>query len=484
MVIFRIGFFFILLLSAISYGQIKVKPGEVSVLETDYDRVMVAGQEYTLKLRATDKFGNPSNNFGSAGSLKLKSNGLNIDRTTISPKDLLDGQFSVKVYPSKVGEYSIEAYLNEKPIYFGLKGKDETTSSLKVTVMNGRIENVVIQSPDYFLPNYPYTVKLSFYDREGNAVVEKSHINQILTITAEKLSKEVSIKDISGYQYELNIVPTSITEFEVAVIDNSLQKKLSSKIVKPEMQSIGKFEIETTQEIEAGQPFKLRIKVVDNLGRVIKVYDKIGKDVKLISTGTGQLIPNTVPREYFKDGVAEVEVIYTKSEVIYIDAAVVDTKDLKPVQTQLIQPPMYTPQEKPQKPEPKPEIVKEGKPQEKKEEEVQPQQRGEQAEAQKQQKTSIKLKFPIEVGKLSKVVEINRDKTSLTIKGIFENRNPEYDINKFENDIQINNQKVGRISFYEDQDKNPIISLKMKEEGFKITYELGLKNQLEIKISK
>ncbi|MCX7737904.1 MAG: hypothetical protein N2Z80_00590 [Hydrogenothermaceae bacterium] len=194
---FRIGFFLILLLSVISYGQIKVKPGEVSVLEIDYDKVMVTGQEYTLKLRATDKFGNPSNNFRSAGSLKLKSNSLNIDRTTISPKDLLDGQFSVKVYPSKVGEYSIEAYLNEKPIYFRLKGKDETTSSLKVT---GRIENVVIQSPDYFLSNYPYTVKLSFYDIEGNAVVEKSHINQVLTLIAEKLSK--------------------------AVIDNSLQKAL------------------------------------------------------------------------------------------------------------------------------------------------------------------------------------------------------------------------------------------------------------------
>ncbi|MCX7737906.1 MAG: hypothetical protein N2Z80_00600 [Hydrogenothermaceae bacterium] len=88
------------------------------------------------------------------------------------------------------------------------------------------------------------------------------------------------------------------------------------------------------------------------------------------------------------------------------------------------------------------------------------------------------------MGKLSKVVEINRDKTSLTIKGVFENRNPEYDINKFENDIQINKQKVGKISFYEDQDKSIIISLKMKEESFKITYEFGLKNQLEIKISK
>ncbi|MCX7737905.1 MAG: hypothetical protein N2Z80_00595 [Hydrogenothermaceae bacterium] len=91
----------------------------------------------------------------------------------------------------------------------------------------------------------------------------------------------------------------------------------------------------------------MRIKAVDNLGRVIKVYDKIGKDVKLTYTGTGQLIPNTIPREYFKDGLAKVEVIYTESEVIYIDAAVVDTKDLKPVQTQLFN--TCTPQEKPQK---------------------------------------------------------------------------------------------------------------------------------------
>lgn len=70
------------------------------------------------------------------------------------------------------------------------------------------------------------------------------------------------------------------------------------------------------------------------------------------------------------------------------------------------------------------------------------------------------------------------------IKGIFENRNPDYDIKKFENDILIKGNKAGKISFYEDKDRNLIISVKMQDNGYKITYVLKPENLLEIHIEK
>lgn len=481
----------VFLLYGMSFAQIKVRPGEVSVLEVEIPKVFVAGEEYSLKVRAVDRFGNPSNNFGSAAAISIKSAGLPVLTPVVSPKDIIDGVFYIKVQPSKTGEYTVSASLNEKTLPFRLKPSDETVSQLRIKVVNGKVENIAISAPDMFTPGYSYTARLFFYDKEGNPVVEKDHINQTITITAERFSREIKVKELESYQYDLNIVPYSTANFEISVIDNITQKKLASKIVRPEIQTVGRFEIEVPSEIEAGSPFRIRIKALDSSGRLIKVFDKIGKDIKLHTTGTGQLIPDTVPRELFRDGVAEIELIYTKSEVINIYASLSDGKEAitmtVPAATRLEETKKVAREEKPapQPPEQK-RTVEEPKKEEPKAEEVKKpaETKKEQPKPQKPEKTSIKLRFPTEIGQLARITELSRDKTSLLIKGFFENRNPDYEIKKFENDISINNQKVGKISFYEDKDTNLIISVKMNEEGYQIQYNLSPKNLLEIKIER
>lgn len=475
----------IFLIYGVSFAQIKVKPGEVSVLELEIPRVFVAGEEYSLKVKAVDRFGNPSNNLGSAVAISIKSSGLAISTPVVSPREIVDGVFYLRVLPSKTGEYTITATLNEKPLLFRLKPSDETVSQLRVKVINGKVENVVISSPDMFTPGYNYMARIFFYDKEGNPVIDKDHINQTITITAEKFSKEIKVRELEGYQYDLNITPYSVSNIDIIVFDNSSQKRLASKVVRPEIQTVGRFEIEVPSEIEAGSPFRVRIKALDNTGRLIKVFDKIGKDVKLHTSGTGQLIPDTIPRELFKEGIADVELIYTRSEVIHIYASLADGKEAitmtVPATTRQEETKKLAKEEKPEQPLAEQQKREESKPEEiKKPAET----KKEQPKSQKPEKTSIKLRFPTEIGQLTRITELSRDKTSLIIKGFFENRNPDYEIKKFENDISINNQKVGKISFYEDKDTNLIISVKMNDEGYQIQYNLNPKNILEIKIER
>lgn len=477
----------VLLFYGVSLAQIKVKPGEISLLEIEIPQTLVAGEDYSVKVRAVDKFGNPSNNFGNAAAISIKSDGLSITTPMISPKDVIDGTFYIKIYPSKVGEYTISANLNEKTLQFRLKPSDEAVSQLKVKVINGKVEKVTISSPDMFTPGYSYTARIFFYDKEGNPVIHKDHLNQTIMVMAEKFSKEIKIRNFDGYQYDLNITPYSVTNFEIAVLDNLSQKKLASKVVRPEIQTVGRFEIEVPSEIEAGSPFKVKIKVLDDTGRLIKVFDKIGKDVKLHTNGTGQLISDTVTRESFKEGTAEVDLIYTKSEIINIYASLSDGKEFttmtvprpttkkqeevkEPIKEEKSQ--QHTEQKKPAE-EPKSEEIKK-----------QTETKKETPKQQKPEKTSIKLKFPTEIGQLAKITELSRDKSSLLIKGLFDNRNPDYEIKKFENDISINNQKVGKINFYEDKDSNLIVSVKMNEEGYQFQYSLNPNNLLEIKIER
>ncbi|MEJ5172946.1 MAG: sugar-binding protein, partial [Hydrogenothermaceae bacterium] len=282
---------------------------------------------------------------------------------------------------------------------------------------------------------------------------------------------------------DLTIKPYTVADFSITVVDGATQRRIAVKTVKPEIQNVGRFEVELPSETQAGEPFKVKIRAVDTNGRVIKVYDKVGKDVKLTPSGTGQLIPNIVNREQFKDGIAEIDVVYTKSEVINIQVITVDNKEVKTVHIQTSHE-VKQPAKEDQKPQTMEKVQEKPQVKEKLQEEPKKEVKREEISQQKSLKTTVKLRFPMEIGYLSKLIQVSKDSTSLTVKGVFENRNPDYEIKKFENDISINNQKVGKISFYEDQDKNLLIVVKMNEEDFKITPELTGKNQINIKVEK
>lgn len=295
-----------------------VKPGEITYLEVKYSDTIIAGEPQNIEFKATDAFGNPSNNLGLSDKIKVVSNGLILDKLEIYPTEIKNGVFTLKVNGRKTGDYSIQFLLNEKPIIIKVQPTNALTPTLRFKVINNKADFVIITSPDTFLPGYPYTVKVSFYDKEGNPVITKYHLNQSFVITANGNSKEVNINDFIGETYEYQIIPYLTKEFSIEVIDKSTNKKVASKVVQPEKQEIGKIDVEMPLDIEVGKPFKIKLKVSDTKGRLIKVYDKIGRDVILKTSGSGDLIPNKVPKEAFSDGVAEVDVIYTKSETISI----------------------------------------------------------------------------------------------------------------------------------------------------------------------
>lgn len=437
-----------------SLAEVKFKPGEISYLEINYQNTVIAGENYTLSIKATDAFGNLSNNFGLASKIKINSNGLEIDKSEFLPTDIKNGEFKLTVKGKKVGNYYLTFYLDDKPLIIKILPLEALSSSLPFRVINNKAENVIIESKDTFLPGYSYTIKLSFYDKEGNPVIEKSHINQTFNISANGVSKTLSLNDFAGYTLAYDIIPYTTTDFDIIIQDNENKKILASKTVKPELQTIGKIDINYPTEIEAGKPFTVKLKALDTQGRLIKVYNKIGKDVKLKVNGTGKLIPDIIQKEAFADGYAEIQAIYTKSETVNIEPLILDVE--KTVNQEI---------EKENQKKLKEEKI-ESKPVEKKE----------------KKQTSLTLKFPLELGTLSNVDLISKKDNTYIYTARFSKRNLNYEIKQFEKEINVDKENIGSIKFSEDQKHNIKIEVSLKE-GFKPSITLLTKNTIKLQVT-
>jgi hypothetical protein len=315
-------FLFILLVINFSFAQVSIKQGEISYIEVQYNNTLVAGETYNITLKFTDAFGNPSNNFGLASKIKVVSNGLEISKSEIYPGDIKNGETVITVKGKKAGFYTLTFFLDEKPLILKVLPLEALTSSMNFRVINNKAEIAVIESKDTYLPGYPHEIRISFFDREGNSVLEKSHINQTFLINANGSVKEVNINDFNGNVYKFDILPFIVEDFNIVVQDKSSKNILASKTVKPEIQTIGKIEVIAPSETEAGKSFTIEIKAYDTQGRLIKVYDKIGKDIKLKVNGSGRIIPDIIPKEAFIEGVARIQAIYTKSETINIEPVI------------------------------------------------------------------------------------------------------------------------------------------------------------------
>ncbi len=432
-----------------SFADVKIRPSEISYLEINYKNTIIAGENYNLSIRATDAFGNLSNNFGLANKIKVNSNGLEIDKSEFFPTDIKNGEFKLTVKGKKVGNYFLTFYLDEKPLIIKIQPLEALSSSLPFRVINNKAENVIIESKDIFLPGYSYTIKLSFYDKEGNPVVEKSHINQTFNVSVNSVNKTIGLNDFIGNSTSYEIIPYTTTKFDISVQDNENKKILASKTVEPELQNIRKIEIDYPSEIEAGKPFTIKLKALDTQDRLIKVFDKIGKDIKLKVNGTGKLLPDNIPKEAFTDGYAEIQAIYTKSETVNIEPVILGIEKIEKIVKQEIQK----------------EEQKEVKKEEKKE----------------KRQTFLKLKFPLELGILSKVDLESKKDNFYIYTAKFSTRNLDYEVKKFEREITINKENIGSIKFSEDKKHNIKIEISLKE-GFKPNISLLNKNTIELKV--
>lgn len=431
---------FLLIYSLKALAQIQVEAGDLSYFYVEYKQTIMAGESIPVKIIAKDPFDNDIENFSGIVDIIYdgKSEKVKIERGV--------GRFNFST--TKIGKYDFRINYNGK-IYLV---KDKYTNGLlngfKIYVKNGPAEKVdIITSPE-FIPGYTKRLKLVAKDAYGNLVSDTSGVEQTLSIESNGTFKTtLDIKSFNNGSKEIEFVPLDLHDIILKVKSDG--KTLGEAKLEYKKQEIGEIKVAYPEKVKAGQEFDFYIAVYDTNGLLIKVYDKIGKPIKLTHNGKGILYPDTIEPSAFVNGEATVKLVYTKSEEIKIKPVIEDKT------------PSIVREEKPKKTEPvkkepeKPKTLKE-------EEKPKPVEKSAITSRLMQEPVKIlNLIIPKNFGKIDKVIEKGKNEYLVMIA----DRNENFDFVPIERDIKVKNRNIGKLRISADNNsENLILKLNILKE--------------------
>ena len=424
--------------STYTLAQIKVESGNISYFQVNYKKTVRAGEETTITITAKDPFDNDVTDF--SGKVILKINNKDEVITFSS------GVGSLKFYSETTGKYNFKIYLE----YESFKIKDSYTSGFlnefNIYVLSNKISKVEITTSPEFIPEYEKEFSIVAYDKFGNLVNDTSYGEQSLMIQTNGSFKTIiRNKELENGRKTIKFVPSELHDIKIEVFDEN-KSLLGSKTLAFVRQIPKYIKIAMPEKTRAGEEFEVKLSVYDQNGLLIKVYDKIGKPVKLAHNGSGRLIPDIVYPQQFSKGIAIVKLIYTKNEQIKITPSIEGYEKLsygegpkEPAQETL-------------KEEKAPEIVK--KPETK--EKIIP----DKIVRAKESVKILNLFIPKNIGKLENVEILKEENGIKILKLVISNRNRDIEVIKVSKNIEVNGREIGSLSLYENQEGEIEIEIK------------------------
>ncbi len=314
--------------------DLTIVPNRLSTFVIKGPRSANAGEKFDVKIIAKDTFGNTVSEqiFGKNMNLIFKGTAEpKIDMPSIP--DFKGGVCVVTLASQKAGTAIIEA----KDLITGSSGTSE-----KIDILNGPVNSFKVFVPKEVIAGEPFEVSIVAIDRFNNVVSNYSASGSGVAISSTGKLKPFpstlpAYEFING-QAKVELRYDAAEDISIVVTEIGKTQKGTSDITKLISPIPERYEIKTPDSAVAGQKFKIKITVYNQLGHVIKNYNIVGPDVQLSTTGTGALIPNRIPASEFVNGTAVVEVQYNKSEAFVIAAAPVKPLVSKPVAAPIKQP--------------------------------------------------------------------------------------------------------------------------------------------------
>ncbi|MBF0328987.1 MAG: hypothetical protein HQL10_07505 [Nitrospirae bacterium] len=302
--------------------DLSVVPNKLASFAVSVERpIALAGEIFNVKIMAKDAFGNKLADLIPGKNLNLIFKGeAEPKAVSASIPDLKDGVGSVSLMSEKAGIFEMEV----KDLISGSSGVSE-----KIEIVNGPVNSFKLFTPKEVISGEPFDFTMVALDRFGNVVT-----NYPLTGYGVEISSSGKIKpfpsalpayDFVNGQAKVSLRYDLAENITLNIQDTNGRFKSVSEVIKFTAPVFERFEITTPDSEVAGQKFKIKITVYNQLGHVIRNYNQVGPDVELNSTGSGTLIPKIIPASEFVNGTAIVEVQYNKSEAFSIIATTIDS---------------------------------------------------------------------------------------------------------------------------------------------------------------
>ncbi|BCB97451.1 hypothetical protein JZK55_23730 [Dissulfurispira thermophila] len=304
-----------------------ITPNKLSSFMIKGPRTAHAGEKFDIKIIAKDSFGNTVLEpiFGKNMNLIFKGNAEpKVDMPSIP--DFKNGICSITLVSQKAGTAIVEA----KDLITGSSGTSE-----KIEITSGPVNSFRVFVPKEVIAGEPFEVSVVAVDRFGNVVSNYSSIGSGIAIASSGKLKPFP-SSLPAYEFvngqaKFDLRYDAAEDITITITEIGKAQKGTSESIKVISPIPERYEITTPDSAVAGQKFKIKITVYNQLGNVIRNYNLVGPDVQLSTTGTGTLLPNRIPASEFVNGTAVVEVQYNKSEAFAITAGPVKTPAVKKV---------------------------------------------------------------------------------------------------------------------------------------------------------
>ncbi len=318
--------------------QVYVKPGNFSYFDAYIPTYITAGQKVTFTLRPMDAYGNFIKNFSYYDKkfLVRSTSELSVDPALFSSKDFKDGSLSITIEDTKAGVATLSILEGSYPVPIKNEATGSMLSVVSIKVVNGPVYKFAIEAPSTVEAGRDFVAKVIALDKYGNVVKNYASIGSDVVVELKTPTGTLPYT-IHYYKFKngvANIILRYDTPSKVAIDAYEINnRKVASGQYYVDLYppKPSRFKVEIPEKvIVAGEPFEVYVTAYDQDGQVIRNYNIVGKPVHLIASGTGKLIPDVIPPEDFINGVAKVNLIYTKSEPITISAYIEGMAPQKP----------------------------------------------------------------------------------------------------------------------------------------------------------
>jgi len=295
---------------------ITVRPGQLDHYTVSAPAEATAGEDFFLQIKAHDNKGNIITNYSDVGkSIKLLSSGSQqLAPKTLSATSFIGGVATVKA-----------VYYKAETIVITVKDSSDqsTGASGPVTVKPNTIHHFTVQAPSSVRAGEEFVAKVMALDAYENVIGNYNSLGKGVNVSTSGTSK-ISPNFIPSSNFVGGVASVRFNYSKAENITVNLSEKDRPDISKSnrvvvEPNVLERFVVTTEGSAVAGMAFTLKIKAVDAYDNVINNFNTLGKDVKISSTGSGELVPNVVSASSFVDGLATVDVRYDKAESFSIN---------------------------------------------------------------------------------------------------------------------------------------------------------------------
>lgn len=303
-------------LSASYAGTVIVKPGRFDHFTLQVPERIVAGESFVIRAQVYDSQNNLITNFSESGE--------ECEVTVTGSAYVHPSHLGPASFPGGVANIAVTEKKAETIVFSIYKaGGTLPVISKEITISPNKLNHFIVQAPTNVTAGKSFDVVIIAKDLFGNTVSD-----------AEMANKQHRITSVGASP--LKIVGKTRLNFKNGAASATLvSEKTGSAIVDVHEVSTGSsgrgeiivdpaelvyFRIYSPREVVAGEPFEITVSAYDIFGNPINNYSSAGNGVRLETTGKANLEPSFIKPLEFKNNEATIEVVYKRSEQIYVIA--------------------------------------------------------------------------------------------------------------------------------------------------------------------